>query len=138
MANPPATTPHILAALFAILLRPALYARMARNHGDSNARAHRTVFVAQWLDALLWTVGAGLAALLGAYMAGRLHTGPVDLGKALVCAGAWLGGLATWFALANAADTWDRDGRLDTALRGFHFKLLFAPGLILTLIGSGW
>lgn len=138
MANPPATTPHILAALFAILLRPALYARMAMNNGDKNARTHRTVFVAQWLDALLWTLGIGVAAILVAYLSGRLHSGPVDVGKTLVCGGTWLGALATWFALANAADTWDRDGRLDTALRSFHFKLLFAPGLALTLVGSGW
>lgn len=138
MANPPATTPHILAALFAILLRPALYARMARNHGDSDARAHRTLFFAQWLDALLWTAGVGIGAILVVYLSGRLHPGSVDIGKVLVCGGTWLGALATWFALANAADTWDLDGRLDTALRGLHFKLLFAPGLVLTLVGSAW
>ena len=122
----------------AILASPALYLKLATENGDENAAGHQAVFRQQWLSAFTWSVGAGISGLVAAYLFGRLYAGEVGKAKFMICAGTWLGAWATWFALASAVDTYDRDGRLDTALRELHFKLLFAAGLMLTLVGSAW
>lgn len=80
----------------------------------------------------------GLACLF-AYLTGRWDVGmPVAWSKVANAAGAFLTAWPTWFMLGHVEDTWDMDGRLDVALRPYIFKILFMPGLMLTLFGAIW
>lgn len=122
-------------ALWAILCSKRRYALI----GGENALLHQAEFRTDASDALVWVTSGCVAALAILW----LHIGSAlfdasNRGKWIAFAGIFTGGLATWFALANPEDTWDLEERLDTALRGFFFKVFFFPGLIASVVGTFW
>lgn len=127
-----------LGALFALFFMPSRYERMAEAHGDTDSLKHRGVFLEQWRNAAAWTSFGAAIAVCILFVFGRLRLGAIDPLKLTVAVSTWLQALATWFALANATDTWDREERLDTELRSLHFKALFFPGLALQLAIGAW
>lgn len=121
--------------LFIILLMPERYIAI----GGADAHKHGRIFRSDFACALGWVLLAFSFATLTLFAFGRLYpAAPVDCAKVAAAVGAALGGLATWFALATPEDTYDVAGRLDTKLRGFLFKVLFFPGLLLGVVGASW
>lgn len=122
-------------ALCAILCSKRRYALI----GGENALVHQAVFRADVRDALSWVSGGCTLAIAILWLhLGRPLFDASNTGKWIAFAGIFTAGLATWFALATPEDTWDLEGRLDTALRGFFFKVFFFPGLVASVVGTFW
>lgn len=121
--------------LFLILFMPDQYIAV----GGNGARHHGSVFRTDFKRALYWVTLALVLGLFFLLALGRLRLDAnIDWPKLFAGVAAALGGLATWFALATPEDTWDREGRLDTALRGFLFKVLLFPGILLGIVATSW
>lgn len=107
--------------------------------GGNNASFHMEVFRTDVRNSLLWICAGTAIAIAALWLRlGADLFSPLNAGKWIALFGIFTGGWATWFALANPEDTWDRDERLDTALRGFFFKVTFFPGLVASIIGTFW
>lgn len=97
----------------------------------------RAVFIDFWASAR----DVGLMVVLGVaalYLAGKVHPSlPLDLGKLCSVLGAWLSGWGAWLALKDGRPSWGGK-RADELARAGLFRLLFAPGVLLSAFGAGW
>lgn len=97
----------------------------------------RAVFIDLWTSArdVGGMVVLGLAAL---WLAGKVHPSlPLDPGKLCSVLGAWLSAWGAWLALKDGNPSWGRE-RPDELARAGLFRLLFAPGVLLSAFGAGW
>lgn len=130
--------------LLACVFLPSEYVRLA--HSDKPPEPDHDVspgamvsLVRADLFTSFYTVA--LAALIGtllAFAAGKVSNDlPVDWGKVCAAAGLLLGAWATWFALADRRAS-IHEARADERVRNLVFKVLFTPGVLLSMLGGLW
>lgn len=107
------------------------------NQGDSQAKLSRAVYRDLWSSAgwvaLMVLFGIGLL-----FASGKVHPSfPLDVGKCCSIAGAWLAGWGTWLGIQGRQASWGSK-RPDEVARDGLFRILFIPGVLLSVIGGGW